>query len=267
MWEAKQQWIAILSQFQNLTALTLNVEGDPAWPGRTDVEDTLITLRMAVEEVKPPKLATLCLFPIHATGIIHLRWLGMGAFGDAHPLGSQVWRNIKTLDMRILNPFAMNQLTDAQSTMFKKILYEYLRSFAPTLEVLRFVWLGGEAPSPLTLHLLSDLDGRAEIQWPKLRELWVGSIINPRQMISLVPHLAKNVTQLKMLRSSCRDSSIEYDSNPWMDLTHMLHVNDDDVEDAASSVYSGSPPQSPKNLSWEGSVSRTSGELEIYLAL
>jgi hypothetical protein len=247
-----------------LKTLTLRINGDPAWPGLTDVEEMLITLRIAIESANLRKLKTLCLAPVHAMGIIHLRWFGMGAFGETSASGICIWQNIDTLDVRIQNPFTTQKLTEAQSIMFKKILYEYLHSFAPTLRCLRLVWLGGNGPSPLTLHLRPDVEGRAEIHWPKLEELCVGNVILPRRMIKLTPELAPNVTRLKTLRSTRRDSSMDAsDSSAWVDVTEMGDTIQGEEADMASSIYSRSPRS--EGSTWLGGISRTSRDLQFFL--
>lgn len=268
--ELAQQWRNILFCFRQLQTLTLRVNGDPAWPGRTDVEDILITLRIAIGDAKLAKLHSICLAPIHAMGIIHLRWLGVGAFGDARTIRSGVWREIKTLDIRIQNPFATHKLTDAQGVMFKKILYDYLRSFSPSLEVLRFVWLGGDGPDPITLHFSAGLEGRPAVQWPRLKELRIGNIIRPRRTIRLAPRLVP-MSQVKMLRTTRRDSSMDADdSSAWIDVTDPSNrsgeVDEDQETDIASSIYSQSPPRSEVSA-WVGGISRSSRDLSFYLDL
>ena len=260
----KQQWIDILSRFTHLKTLTLRINGDPAWPGFTNAEEMLVTLRIAIESANIKKLKTLCLAPVHAMGIIHLRWLDMGTFGETSPSASSVWQGIDALNMWIQNPFTTEKLSEAQSVMFKKILYECLRSFAPTLRCLRFVWLGGDGPSPLTLHLPPDIEGRAEIHWPKLEELCVGNIILPRRMIKLTPKLAPNVTRLKTLRSTRRDSSMDAsDSSAWVDVTELGEAMQDEETDMASSIYSRSPRS--EGSTWFGGISRTSRDLQFFL--
>ena len=254
----QQLWSRILHYFPRLEALTLRVDGDPFWPGRTEVEDMLITLRIAIENSNKHKLRKLCLAPIHAMGIIHLRWLSMGAFGNANATGTDVWRTITTLDMRIQNPFVLDRLTESQAVMFRKCLYDYLRSFAPTLHVLRLVWLGGDGPGPLTLHLCAGLEQRSALQWPRLEELWIGCIVLPRREIQLASEHASNVTQFMVLRSTRRDSSMDaHDSSAWIDVTELWRMDQDDEADDASSVYSQSSTRSE--------VSRTSRDLEILL--
>ena len=259
----RQQWIELLSRFQRLETLNLRINGDPMWPGYTDVEDMLVTLRVAIESADLKRLRTLRLAPIHAIGIIHLRWLSMGAFGGASPLGASVWRHLDTLDVRIQSPFTAKRLSEAQGIMFKKVLYEYLRSFAPTLRCLRFVWLGGDGPSPLTLHLEPYLEGRAEIHWPRLEELWVGNITLPQRMFKLTQEVAPNVTRLMILRSTHQNSSMNANnSSVWIELRELSEADEDHETDLASSMYSQSTRS--EGSAWPGGISRTSRELRFY---
>ncbi|KAK3680583.1 hypothetical protein LTR37_021160, partial [Vermiconidia calcicola] len=217
--KTRQRWTTLLSRFHQLGTLTLRVNGDRAWPGRTEVEDMLVTLRVAIENAGLQNLRTVCLAPVHAMGIIHLRWLGIGTFSEALASGARIWMGIETLDLRIHSSFGGGRLTDVQQTMFKKILYDYLRSFAPSLRCLRLVWLGGEGPSPMALHQDPALEDRPPIKWPKLEELWVGNIIYPNQTITLTRQLARPDTCLRVLRSTRRDSSMEADDpSAWVEV-------------------------------------------------
>jgi hypothetical protein len=254
----RQQWIGLLSRFQRLETLALRIDGDPTWPGYTDIEDMLVTLRIAIESADLKHLRNLCLDPIHAMGIIHLRWLTMHAFGGPTASEASVWRHLDTLDIWIQSPFTAKQLTEVQGIMFKKVLYEYLRSFAPTLRCLRVVWVGGDGPSPLTLHLEPNLEGRAEIHWPRLEELWVGNITFPRRTIQCTPKLAPKVTRLMILRSTHGD----YDSSEWIEMTELGEVSPDDKTDMVCSIYSQSTRS--EGSAWPGGISRTSRDLRFY---
>ena len=257
----RQQWIKLLSRFERLETLTLRVNGDPGWPGYTYVEDMLVTLRVAIERTNLKHLRTLCLGPIHAMGIIHLRWLSIDAFGGAAASEDCIWQHLEVLDICIQNSFTTKRLSEAQATMFKKVLYEYLRSFAPMLRCLRFIWLDGDGPSPLTLHLDPDLQDRTEIHWPRLEELWVGNIT--RLTTKLVREVAPNLTRLMTLRSTHRNASLNVnDSFAWMKMTGFDEANQDDETDLASSIYSQSTRS--EESAWPGGISRTSRDLRFY---
>lgn len=68
-----KQWLLVFSLFPNITTLTIACNGDPAWPGCTDIEMLLIVLRICIERTNPASLRTICLNPIHAMGIMHFR--------------------------------------------------------------------------------------------------------------------------------------------------------------------------------------------------
>ena len=259
----RQQWIKLLSRFERLETLTLRIDGDPAWPGYTDVEHMLVTLRIAIESTDLRHLRTSCLGPVHAMGIIHLRWLSMDAFGRATAAEASVWPRLHGLDIWIHNPFTTKCLSEAQATIFKKVLYEYLRGFAPTLRCLRFVWLDSDGPSPLTLHLDLDLQDRADIHWFKLEELWFGNITLPRMTAKLVREVAPNLTRLMTLRSTHRHASLNVnDSSAWMKMTGFDEANHNDETDLASSIYSQSTRS--EGSACPGGHSRTSRDLRFY---
>ena len=263
--DARELWTGLLSRFRQLRSLTLRVNGDPAWPGRTDVEDMLVTLRIAVEQANLLELRTLCLGPVHAMGIIHLRWLGVGAFAGAQASAANVWLNIQTLDLWIHSPFGSRKLTPPQETMFKKILYEYLRSCAPSIRCLRLVWLGDAGPGPLNLHLDQQLKDRPAIKWPKLEELWVGNIVEPGRMIELTHEFAPSVSCLKILHSRHRDSSMDdlSDSSAWIEVRGLPESAEYGRTNRASSIYSQSALS--EESAWVGGISRSSRDLQFWL--
>lgn len=128
--------------------------------------------------------------------------------------------------------------------MFKKILHDYLRSFATTLKCLRFVWLDDEGPSPVTLDLEPGLDGQREpIIWLALEEIWLGNIELPHRTIRLLPERTMGPVRLKTLRSTHRHSRATFeDAGAWI---HVLlgKKESDEVSrerrvSGASSVYS-----------------------------
>lgn len=254
----ERRWINLLSRFAGCDSLTLRINGDPGWPGRTEVEDTLLVLKTAIENANLENLRTFILAPVHAMGIIHLRWFGLGSFGNASPEGAKLWQNIETLDIRIHNPLPVfvRENREARKRMFTGILYDYLRSFAPTLRCLRFVWLGEDGPSPLTLHLSPDSVRPQEIHWPRLEELWFGNILQPHRTFRLVPSLAPRVTRLKTLHTTRRETSMDVnDSSRWIQLNLPDDLDDENDAEDRSSVYSRTP----------SGISNTSRELDIYL--
>ena len=261
--EERREWIDLLSRFRHVTTLNLRVNGDTAWPGRTGVEEMLLTLRIAIEHAKLPELRTFCCTPLHVMGIIHLCWRG-SAFGESLGSRAAVWQQIETLDLRIRSPFATGKLTEPQQVMFLKLLHGYLTSFAPTLRCLRLVWLDGDGPSPLTLHTEPGLKDRGPMLWPKLEELWVGNITLPHQTIEIAPDLAPKCSRLKTLCSTRRHSSVRAsDSSAWVEI--LLGVDRSSVNGVvsrASSIYS----QSAKTESvWAGGISRSSRVVPFML--
>lgn len=238
-------WISILSKFQQVRDITLKVNGDPSWTGRTEVENTLVTLRVALEMAQLPHLRDFHLKPIHAMGIIHLRWSGFGAFGTAPASSCDLWRNLHTLNVQLKNPYLSDRkLSESQQTMFTKILHDYLRSFATTLKCLRFIWIGGDGPSPITLDLEPALhDHRKAITWAALEEVWLGNIELPQRTITLLPNrVTKPGVRLKMLRSIHRYSSEAWkEDESWVNVLLKCEphgMKREDVRSQSSSLYS-----------------------------
>lgn len=218
---SQQLWTDLLALPKELRSLTLRVHSDKAWPGRTAIEASLVDLRMAIDSVAPPHLKNVRIMPIHALGILHLRWSTFGAFGSTPTQPTLFWHGLHTLDLQIQNPFVIHQkLSEAQQGMFRKILHDYLRSFANTLKCLRFVWLDAEGPSPVTLDLEPSLAGaRDPVLWRALESIWLGNVTLPHRTIMLLPERTVKSVQLKMLRSTHRHSRALFeDADAWVEV-------------------------------------------------
>lgn len=221
--------------------------GDPGWPGRTGVEDALVMVRAALETSQLSHVRSIQFTPIHAMGIMHVRWSGLGAIGtDLESVPTyKLWQNLHTLNIQLRNPFLKrHELSRSQQAMFKKILYDYLRSFAATLKCLRFVWMDDDGPSPITLDLEPELIGnRQPIVWSVLEEMCLGNIQLPRRTITLLPERTVNPgVRVRMLRSTHKHSMAVFgDEDAWVEilLNYAPHSMDRErVNSQASSLYS-----------------------------
>lgn len=215
-------WKSIFARCQQLQDITINAVGEPGWPGRTEVEDALVVVRVALETAQLPHVRSIHLTPIHAMGIMHLRWSGLGAIGtDLQTAPTHnLWQNLHTLNIQLHNPFPKKRgLSESQQAMFKKVLYDYLRSFAATLKCLRFVWVNDDGPSPITLDLEPELVGyRQPIVWSVLEEVCLGNITLPHRTIALLPERISNPdVRVRMLRSIHRHSMAVFgDEDAWV---------------------------------------------------
>lgn len=264
-YEERQLWSHIISHFARLSSLTLRVHGDAGWPGLTEIEQTLINIRCAIEQRSfSTELRTFNLIPVHAMGIIHLLWTPLHAFGESSAAAANLWQRIETLDLRIHSPI---NLTASQQIMFKQLLYQYLDSFAPSLRRLRLIWLGSEGPSPLALHLGPGLveEKRPPIIWDNLEELWLGNITQPHQTIRLIPELTPNVRLAKTLRSTRRDSVTvdASDSSAWVEVLLAQTSPSRTMMDRSSSLYSRESAR--VSVPWPTGISRSSREVEFIL--
>ena len=265
----RQRWLSIFSRCHQLQTLTLCIHGDPSWPGRTEIEDAVVDVRTSLERANLPNLQEIRFTPVHAMGIVHLRWTGFSSFG-ALPTAinwSMIWARLEMLDLQLRNPlFATDRLSAVQETMFKKVLYNYLRSFTPTLRRLRFVWLDGDGPSPLALHLETDLERRPPLVWQKLEEVWVGNITFPHHAIRLASEVAPKLNRLWVLKANHRNSCMDLaDPAAWINVPFDQAKSNVGVwTDAASSIYS----QSARSSKYEScGVSTTSRSVPFMLDL
>lgn len=144
-------WRGLFGQLPNLAVLTISCPGQPPWPGYQAVEKSLVAIRQALESTPLPSMSSLRLDPIHAIGILHLRWAGATAFEGADWMAGTFWSRIRTLDIGLMNPAGL--LAKDHQRMFIKVLHDYLGSFSGSIEELRFRWLGASlGPNPLFLE-------------------------------------------------------------------------------------------------------------------
>jgi hypothetical protein len=189
-----REWCAIFMLLPNLETIHIACNGDPAWPGCTDIESALIILRITLERVNPEHLHTLRLSPIHAMGIMHLRWAGAGAYGEACASRDPVWCRLKLLKLEVASPYTEGRLTACQKLLFEKIFMDYLQSFSRTLVHLNLSWLGAAGPNPFVVE-----DGHQAIKlttrWSRLTELRLNNVTS-NCSISTIRQLAPNLRRL-----------------------------------------------------------------------
>lgn len=189
-----QQWCEIFRLLPRLVTLHIACNGDPAWPGCTDIESALIMLRITLERVKPKHIHTVCLSPIHAMGIMHLRWAGAGAYGEACASRDPVWYRLKTLKLGILSPYTEGRLSERQIRLFEKIFADYLLSFNKTLTKLDLSWLGEAGPNPFVAGE-NHQTMKSTKTWIGLEELRLINVIL-NCSTSTITQLAPNIREL-----------------------------------------------------------------------
>lgn len=207
------EWQALISHFSNIQTLTIACNGDSAWNGCTDIEMTLIYLRICIERINPKKLHTLLVSPIHAMGILHIRWAGLGAYGEApgtippiQPLQeppSMIWQNLRRLELRIRNPYAEGRLNEQQKALFEKVLADYIRSFRPTLAGFKFGWIDCKhGPNPLLLgrDLEEQYTGQSKL-WARLEEVWFENVLVNEESITAIKAIAPGVRRIMVHRT------------------------------------------------------------------
>ena len=144
------EWLEVFKHFPHVTCLTVGCIGVPAWPGYSPVERCLVDIRQALESSTFLHLKKFSVDPIHAIGVLHLRWAGGGAYGSANETAGTVWGTLRHLDIGLVNP--AGELAKDHQNMFVKVLHDYLGSFCDSLEQLGFRWIGSTGPNPLFLE-------------------------------------------------------------------------------------------------------------------
>jgi hypothetical protein len=189
-----QQWCEIFNLLPKLETVHIACNGDPAWPGCTDIESALIILRITLERVNPEHLHTVCLSPIHVMGIMHLRWAGAGAYGGACASRNPVWSRLKVLRLGILSPYTESRLSTCQKRLFEKMFVDYLQSFSRTLIQLDLSWLGDAGPNPF---IVEDRHQAMKLtkSWSRLRELRLNNVTS-NCSLSATKQLAPNLQTL-----------------------------------------------------------------------
>lgn len=257
-------WIRLLSSFHQLRILTVRAPKGGAASAFSEIGQTLITLRIAVERNRLPELKTLCLSPLYSANLVHLCWLGFPAFRTTSA-PQRNWEQLRTLDLRLHIPSAAGSPANEHDLMLRKVFYSYLRSFSKSLTTLRVVWLGSEGPGPLTLHLEAGLEDRKPIQWRSLEELRIGNIYLPLQMMKLAKQLAPSLRSMHMLRSTHSESGFASasDSSAWLEIDLSGHTPGwKGRHSRASSVYSQRSDTS--SVYSVEDVSRSSRSILVY---
>lgn len=144
-------FINAVKHLPNLRHLTIKTPGqNPAERYRRDIVDyALMSLRIAVE--RSPyltKLSKLSLHGVHPAAFLYLKFQDGPGFGCSPNAGKR-WRQIRKMHVAVeawdfYGPSGpgLDQL---------KIIDDYLRQFAGTLEKLSFTWVGRKGPCPLAL--------------------------------------------------------------------------------------------------------------------
>jgi hypothetical protein len=216
--ELLDQWCETLKLFPNMSTFHIACNGDPAWSGCTDIESLLIMLRIALERTNPEHLHTVRLSPMHAMGIMHLRWAGTGAYGEACASRNSVWQRLKVLDMGIRSPYMHGRLSTAQKQLFDKILADYLQSFSQTLTILKLSWLGANGPD--LFYDGGEACDDMTTSWKNLEQLWFGNVTLRRQGILAAKQLAPKLQKF-MVSSHVLDEDgtehVEDGHEGWVD--------------------------------------------------
>ncbi|KJX98601.1 hypothetical protein TI39_contig402g00012 [Zymoseptoria brevis] len=232
--------------FQHLThfqTLTLRVHGNPAWPGCTLIESTLITLRLSLERAQVRTLRSLTVSPIHISGILHLRWSPLGAFVEPPSASASagLWQSLTSLTLHLRNPTHTGELSFAQAITATKLLQDYLGSFSATLRRLQFIWLDAEGPSPLLLDDEAGMETRRVLSWPVLEEFRFGNLTAPYRTLLQLRQRAPNVEVVKALRSTHRGAGVRaLGEGAWIrvDVEEMGRRWGGKGDTRASSIYS-----------------------------
>ncbi|TDZ26910.1 hypothetical protein Cob_v000547 [Colletotrichum orbiculare MAFF 240422] len=140
-------FINAMRHFSNVRHLTIRCPGqDPQERYRRDIVDyALMSLRIAVERAPLGKLVKLSLSGMHPSSFNYLRHVpGFGAV----PSAGKRWKQIRKLSISVE---AWDFYGPSPGLDHLKIIDDYIRGFAGTLDKLHFTWLGPKGPCPIAL--------------------------------------------------------------------------------------------------------------------
>ncbi|TWU79116.1 hypothetical protein ED733_008774 [Metarhizium rileyi] len=208
-------FIHALGFLPNMRHLTIRCPGqDPRERYRRDVVDyALISLRIAVERAPLEKLNKLSLSSLHPAAFNYLRHTQ--GFGSVPSAGKR-WKQIKKLNISVES---WDFYGPCPGLDHLKIIDDYVRFFAPSLEKFSFSWIGEKGPCPLSLSsdplfapprsskkLFHEVTSpmsplpvrppRVSIHFPKLRHLQIrNSAMNAPQLSDLIKSHSSTVKE------------------------------------------------------------------------
>ncbi|KAL8288614.1 hypothetical protein RB597_000635 [Gaeumannomyces tritici] len=141
-------FINALRHLPNMRHLTIRCPGQDARERyRRDIVDyALISLRISLERAPLFKLNKLTLASVHPAAFNYLRHVP--GFGCT-PSAGRRWRQIRKLYIQV---DAWDFYGPSPGLDHLKIIDDYIRHLAPTLEKLSFTWIGRKGPCPIALH-------------------------------------------------------------------------------------------------------------------
>ena len=238
-------WEGIFDLVPHVTELTISCPGVPPWSGYLAVEQSLVAIRQALESSSSLQAFTCFrLDPIHAIGLLHCRWSGAAAYGNAAWTAGARWRKIKELDISLANPAGL--LTKDQQKIFVKVLHDYLGSFSHTIEDLSLRWIGRFGPNVLLLEettVTASRHGREHLtsfsavglKWRRLKRLRLRHCrCDVRTIRTLFVDRAPCLTQC-VVRGDLVGSSESFEGLRWAGITcirstsHNQDHRDEDV--------------------------------------
>ncbi|PNH41609.1 hypothetical protein VD0004_g5551 [Verticillium dahliae] len=260
-------FINALAHVPNLRHLTLRTPGqDPRERYRRDAVDyALISLRIALERNPLTALSQLSLAHLHPAALQYLRAAPAASLG-ALPSSPRRWRQIRKLSLAVESWDFSDTSTPGRDHL--RIMDDYLRAMAPSLEKLSFTWLGLRGPCPLALPAdplfaapssrasrklfnevtspmspLPPAPGRTPIHFPRLRHMGVrNATMHAPQLADLVGAHSATVREFDF------DNVVLADGGRWNDALAPLR---------GSSSWSAEGPTGDEDRwsrSWSGSA-------------
>lgn len=199
-------FINAFKSLTNMRHLTIRCPGQDARERyRRDIVDyALISVRIAVERAPLDKLNKLSLSSLHPSAFNYLRHTQ--GFGSVPSAGKR-WKQVKKLNISVES---WDFHGPSPGLDHLKIIDDYVRFFAPSLEKFSFSWIGAKGPCPVSLSSdplfapprsskklfhevtspmspLPTRPPRAPIHFPKLRYLQIrNSAMNAPQLSNLI---------------------------------------------------------------------------------
>ena len=260
-----ERWLVVFSLYPSVSTLTITCKTnyEPASPCIHDIKSKLVTLRIAIERARFPRLVSLRLAPIPLLGIVYMRWGGGGAYAEANALSGRVWQGLRSLELQV---FTEQSIAPSQSSVIRRVTRDYVESFRYTLSCLKFAWIEEQGPNPMLICTGDTHEPDPAItQWSSLTTLWVSRCEIDYEGVQWTQERAPN---LKEFWIADEHTSTGTDGLTHFDQQHawsVVPLGESTMDTKAASPGLGSQPESQTAPFSRSAVSSTSMMIPIVL--
>lgn len=220
-------FINAVKNVPNLRHLTIKTPGQNAAERyRRDIVDyALMSLRIAVERsLYLTKLSKLSLHGVHPAAFLYLKFQDGPGFGLS-PMAGKRWRQIRRMHIAVDSWDFYGPSGPGLDQL--KIIDDYLRQFAATLEKLSFTWIGRKGPCPLALaeDPLFDI--------PRENRKLFNEVTSPMSPLPATPGVRSRIHFSKLKYLQVKNASMSESQLRGLVKTHRETVKEFDFDNVA----------------------------------